>query len=95
MQYPDSYKEANSSKQCASLENTYGTILHDNKSNAQLQTVDVSLLLPAMCFWTYLVLSTVSAGLLCPSLPFYSSRKHTHQANKRVQHGWFSITLGH
>ena len=40
MQYPYSYKEANASKLCASLENSYGTILHDSKPNAQLEIVE-------------------------------------------------------
>lgn len=40
MKYLDNYKETNSSKLCANLENSYGTILHDSKPNVQLDTVE-------------------------------------------------------
>lgn len=47
MQHPDSYKEANSSKSYASLENSYGIVLQETMSSAQLEPVEREHLPPA------------------------------------------------
>lgn len=78
MQYPDSYKEANSSKLCASLENSYGTILHDSKPNAQLDTVEREHFPPAPSCVLLDIFHAVTSKRwtpLCAALSFYSSRK--------------------
>lgn len=93
MQYPDSYKEANPSKLCVSLENSVPFWVTESQMPSwKLVRGNISLLLPTVCFWTYLMLSPRSTGLLCV-LPqsFYSSTKLAQQ----TQYGWFCIALGY
>lgn len=57
MQYLDNYKETNSSKLRANLENSYGTILCDREPNVQLDTAEKEHFLSAP---SYLVLPHIS-----------------------------------
>lgn len=57
MQYLDNYKETNSSKLRANLENSYGTILCDREPNVQLDTAEKEHFLSAP---SYVVLPHIS-----------------------------------
>lgn len=79
MQYPDSDREANSSKLCAGQENSHGTILQDNKLNTQLESAERENL-SHFCSQlraqdTSHAVTTKRRTPLWAALSFYSSRK--------------------
>lgn len=91
MQYPDSYKEVNSSKLCASLATLTVPLCMtvSQMLSSRLLKGNISLRLPAMCFWTYPMLLPVSAGLLCVLL--YLSMAEENKPSKQISMDGFLL----
>lgn len=89
MQYLDNYKETNSSKLRANLENSYGTILCDREPNVQLDTAEKEHFLSAP---SYVVLPHIShchrSGLMYLSI---AVEKKPRKQTKASRYGLLSL----